>query len=129
MDISEENMIQPYTRLNVADNTGAKKVMCIRVMEGRKQKKAVLGDIIKITVKEATPRAIAKKKEVGLAVIVRQKAPFKRADGTTIRFDDNAVVLINPDKTPRGTRVSGPVARELRTKGFMKIVSMAPEVI
>ena len=122
-------MIQPYSRLNVADNTGAKHVMCIRVLGGRKQRSAVLGDTIVISVKVATPRSTAKKKEVAKAIIVRQKAPFQRQDGTSIKFDDNAVVLINPDGTPRGTRILGPIAREIRSKGFMKIVSLAPEVV
>lgn len=122
-------MIQPYSRLHVADNTGAKEVMCIHVIAGRKQKQAVLGDIIVVSVKDAIPRATAKKKEVAKAVIVRQKAPYQREDGSMIRFDDNAVVLINADGTPRGTRILGPVARELRNKGFTKIISLAPEVI
>jgi len=122
-------MIQPYSRLQVADNTGAKEVMCIRVLGSRKQGCAVIGDIIVVSVKEAIPRGTAKKKEVARAVIVRQKAPLQREDGSTIRFDDNAVVLINEDKTPRGTRILGPIAREIRTKGFIKIVSLAPEVI
>jgi len=122
-------MIQPYSRLNVADNTGAKEVMCIRVLGGRKQRSAVLGDTIVVSVKNAAPRGNAKKKEVAKAIIVRQKAPHQREDGTTIKFDDNAVVLINDDQTPRGTRVLGPIAREIRSKGFMKIVSLAPEVV
>jgi large subunit ribosomal protein L14 len=122
-------MIQPYSRLKVADNTGAKEVMCIRVLKGRKQKRAVLGDTIVISVKKATPRATAKKKAVSKAVIVRQKSPFQRDDGSVIKFDDNAVVLINDDGTPKGTRVLGPVSKEIRAKGFMKIVSMAPEVV
>src|SRR3990167_3955956 len=110
-------MIQPYSRLKVADNTGAKEVMCIKVLGGRKQKSAVIGDTIVISVKNAAPRGTAKKKEVAKAVIVRQKAPFQREDGSSIRFDDNAVVLINDDKTPRGTRILGPIAREMRAKG------------
>jgi large subunit ribosomal protein L14 len=122
-------MIQPYSRLKVADNTGAREVMCIRVLGGRKQKSAVIGDVIKVSVKDAIPRGTAKKKEVARAVIVRQKAPLQREDGSSIRFDDNAVVLINDDGTPRGTRVLGPIAREIRTKGYMKIVSLAPEVV
>ena len=122
-------MIQPYSRLNVADNTGAREVMCIRVLKGRKQAKAVLGDTIVISVKKATPRATAKKKVISKAVIVRQKSPFQRDDGSVIRFDDNAVVLINDDGSPKGTRVMGPIAKEIRGKGFMKIVSMAPEVV
>ena len=122
-------MIQPYSRLKVADNTGAKEVMCIKVLGGRKQKSAVIGDTIVISVKNAAPRGTAKKKEVAKAVIVRQKAPFQREDGSSIRFDDNAVVLINDDKTPRGTRIIGPIAREMRAKGFTKIISLAPEVV
>lgn len=122
-------MIQPYSRLNVADNTGAREVMCIRVLKGRKQTRAVLGDTIVISVKKATPRATAKKKAVSKAVIVRQKSPFQRDDGSVVKFDDNAVVLINDDGTPKGTRVLGPIAKEIRAKGFMKIVSMAPEVV
>jgi len=122
-------MIQSYSRLKVADNTGAKEVMCIRVRGGRKQNSAVLADSIVVSVKSATPRGTAKKKEVAKAVIVRQRAPYQREDGSTIRFDDNAVVLINDDGTPRGTRILGPIARELRAKGYSKIISLAPEVV
>lgn len=122
-------MIQSYTRLGVADNTGAKEVMCIRGLSSRRKAGLTIGDIIIGTVKLATPQATAKKKEVVRAVIVRSKKEVKRADGTTIRFDDNAVVLINLDKTPRGTRIFGPVARELRDVGFGRIVSMATEVL
>lgn len=122
-------MIQPYSRLNVADNTGAKLVMCIRVLGGRKQKQAEIGDTIVVTVKEASPRGTVKKKEVVKAVIARQKAPTLREDGSSIVFDDNAVVIINDDGTPKGTRVLGPIARELRAKGFSKIISLAPEVV
>ena len=122
-------MIQPLSWLNVADNSGAKEVMCIRVVGGRKARQATLGDTIVVSVKSALPRAGVKKKEVSRAVIVRQRAPFQRVDGTMIHFDDNAVVLVNADGTPRGTRVLGPVARELRTRGFLKIVSLAADVI
>ena len=122
-------MIQPFTRLQVADNSGAREVMCIKVIGGRKQRQATLGDTIVVAVKSALPRGGVKKKEVAKAVIVRQAAPFQRADGSTIRFDDNAVVLINDAGEPRGTRVLGPVARELRTRGFTKIVSLAKDVI
>lgn len=122
-------MIQPLSWLNVADNSGAREVMCIRVIGGRKQRAAELGDTIVISIKQAIPRAQVKKKEVSRAVIVRQRAPFQRSDGTNIRFDDNAVVLINNDGTPKGTRILGPVAKELRNRGFMKIVSLAKDVI
>ena len=122
-------MIQPYSRLKVADNTGAKEIQCIRVVGGAKQNAAKLGDVIVASVKSAVPNGTVKKKEVVKAVIIRQKFPMSRTDGTTIRFDDNAVVIINPDKTPRGTRIFGPVARELRDRGYMKIISLASEVI
>ncbi|MFA6493163.1 MAG: 50S ribosomal protein L14 [Patescibacteria group bacterium] len=122
-------MIQPQTRLKVADNSGAKIVMCIKVVGKAKPNAAQVGDIIVGSVKSAVPHAATKKKEVVKAVIVRQRFPAGRKDGTSIRFDDNAVVLINPDKTPRGSRIFGPVARELREKGFSKIISMATEVI
>lgn len=122
-------MIQPYSRLKVADNSGAKEVMCIRVIKGRKQRQAVIADTIIVSVKSAATRGSAKKKEVTKAIIVRQRAPFQRADGSVIRFDDNAVVLINDDGTPRGTRVLGPIAREIKIKGFAKIASLAPEVV
>jgi large subunit ribosomal protein L14 len=122
-------MIQAYSRLKVADNTGAKEVSCIRVIGGASQNAAKMGDVIVATVKLAVPHGQVKKKEVVKAVIIRQTFPFQRKDGTTIRFDDNAVVIINPDKTPRGTRIFGPVARELRDKGYMKIISLASEVI
>lgn len=122
-------MIQPLSWLGVADNSGAREVMCIRVVGGRQARQAELGDTIVVSVKSALPRGGVKKKEVSRAVIVRQRAPFSRADGSAIKFDDNAVVLINADGTPRGTRVLGPVARELRTRGFMKIVSLATDVV
>lgn len=122
-------MIQQQTRLKIADNTGAKEIMCIKVLGGTRRRYASLGDIITASVKVATPNGTAKKKEVVRAVVVRIKKEYKRADGSTVKFDDNAAVLVNPDKTPRGTRIFGPVARELREKGFMKIISLAPEVV
>ena len=122
-------MIQQETRVQVADNTGAKELLCIRVMGGSNRRYAGVGDVIVATVKQATPNMGVKKSEVVTAVIVRTKADIKRSDGSTIRFDDNAAVIINKDGNPRGTRVFGPVARELRDKNYMKIVSLAPEVI
>ncbi len=122
-------MIQQETRLQVADNTGAKELLCIRVMGGSNKKYAGVGDVIIATVKQASPNMTVKKSEVVTAVVVRTKADIKRSDGSTIRFDDNAAVIINKDGNPRGTRVFGPVARELRDKNYMKIVSLAPEVI
>lgn len=121
-------MIAQYTRIKVADNTGAKEISCIRVLKAQKNS-GQLGDVIVGSVKSAVPHGQAKKKEVVKAVIIRQKFPYPRKDGTTIRFDDNAVVLINPDKSPRGSRIFGPVARELRDKGYMRIVSLASEVL
>lgn len=122
-------MIQPYSMLNVADNSGAKRVMCIRVIGGADLDGAELGDTIVATVKLALPRGEVKKKEVVRAVIVRQRKPYQRQDGTTIKFDDNAVIIIGSDGQPRATRVLGPVARELRNRGFQKIISLAPEVV
>lgn len=122
-------MIQQETRLQVADNTGAKELLCIRVMGSSNKKYASVGDVIIATVKQATPNMTVKKSEVVTAVIVRTKADIKRNDGSVIRFDDNAAVIINKDGNPKGTRVFGPVARELREKNYMKIVSLAPEVI
>lgn len=122
-------MIQMQTRLKVADNTGAKEVMCIKVIGGSKRRYASLGDIIVCSVKTAMPGGNAKKKEVIRAVIVRTKKDYARRDGSTIKFDDNAVVLVDKNNQPRGTRIFGPVARELREKNFMKIVSLAPEVL
>lgn len=122
-------MIQQYSRLKVADNTGAKELSCIRVLGGRSQRQAVLGDKITCSVKKAIPRGIVKKKEVVKAVIVRQVAPHQRKDGTMIRFDENAAVIINDDGTPRGTRIIGPIAREIKEKSFTKIASLASEVI
>ena len=122
-------MIQQESRLVVADNTGAKELLCIRVMGGSNRSFAGVGDVIVATVKTATPNMPVKKSEVVKAVVVRTKADIKRADGSVIRFDENAAVIINKDGNPRGTRVFGPVARELRDKNFMKIISLAPEVI
>jgi len=122
-------MIQSNTRLKVADNTGAKEVMCIDIFKRGRATTGQIGDMLTVTVKSAVPRGTVKKKEVLKAVIVRQTKNFRRKDGSTIRFDDNAVVLVNPDKSPKGTRVFGPIARELREHGFMKIISMAPEVV
>ena len=122
-------MIQQETRLVVADNTGAKELLVIRVMGSSNKKFAAVGDIVVATVKDASPNMTVKKSEVVKAVIVRTKHDINRADGSVIRFDENAAVIINKDGNPRGTRVFGPVARELRDKNFMKIVSLAPEVI
>ena len=122
-------MIQQETRLTVADNTGAKELLVIREMGSSNKKFASVGDVVIATVKDATPNMAVKKSEVVRAVIVRTKHDISRADGSVIRFDDNAAVVINKDGNPRGTRVFGPVARELRDNNFMKIVSLAPEVI
>ena len=122
-------MIQQETRLKVADNTGAKELLVIRVMGSSNKKFASVGDVVIATVKDATPNMAVKKSEVVRAVIVRTKHDISRADGSVIRFDDNAAVVINKDGNPRGTRVFGPVARELRDNNFMKIVSLAPEII
>tara|TARA_B110000438_G_C15595186_1_gene555559 strand:- start:182 stop:550 length:369 start_codon:yes stop_codon:yes gene_type:complete len=122
-------MIQQETRLKVADNTGAKEVLCIKVLGGSKKKYAKTGDLIIVTIKKAIPGSNVKKGEVHKAVVVRTKKERKRLDGSYIRFDDNAAVLVNDSKEPKGTRVFGPVARELREKRFMKILSLAPEVI
>ena len=122
-------MVREYTRLNVADNTGAKQVMCIRVLGGTRKRYGRVGDIIVVTIKSAIPGSNVKKGEVSKAVIVRTKKEIKRNDGSLIRFDENAAVLIDEQKEPRGTRIFGPVARELREKEFMRIVSLAPEVL
>ncbi len=122
-------MIQPQTRLKVADNTGAKEIMCIRVLGGSKVKHGTVGDVIVASIKDAAPGGNAKKGEVVRAVVVRVAKEYPREDGSHIRFDDNAAVLIRPDGNPRGTRIFGPVARELRDKQFMRIVSLAPEVL
>ncbi|NJM65161.1 MAG: 50S ribosomal protein L14 [Acaryochloris sp. RU_4_1] len=122
-------MIQQETTLNVADNSGAKRLLCIRVVGGGNRRYGGVGDVIIATVKDATPNMPVKKSDVVRAVIVRTRKSISRESGMTIRFDDNAAVLINPDGNPRGTRVFGPVARELRDKNFTKIVSLAPEVL
>lgn len=122
-------MIQQETRMKVGDNTGAKELLCIRVLGGSKRRYASVGDIIVATVKQATPGGVVKKGEVVKAVIVRTAYPIKRPDGSYIRFSENAAVIIKDDKSPRGTRIFGPVARELREKEFMKIISLAPEVL
>jgi large subunit ribosomal protein L14 len=122
-------MIQAETRLKVADNSGAKDILCIKVLGGSRRRYARVGDVITASVKSALPGAPVKKKEVVRAVIVRTVKETKRADGSSIRFDENAAVLINKDGQPRGTRIFGPVARELRDGGYMKIISAAPEVL
>ena len=122
-------MIQMQTNLDVADNSGARRVMCIKVLGGSKKRYATIGDVIVVSVKEAIPRGRVKKGEVMKAVVVRIRKDIKRADGSVIRFDRNAAVLIKEDNEPVGTRVFGPVARELRDRKFMKIVSLAPEVL
>ena len=122
-------MIQEYTKLSVADNSGAQKVQCIRLLGGSKKKYGYVGDVIVVAVKSAIPNAGVKKGDVSKAVIVRTKKEIRRPDGSYIRFDENAAVLINDQLEPRGTRIFGPVARELRDKQFMKIVSLAPEVL
>ena len=122
-------MIQQESYLKVADNTGAKEIKCIRVLGGSKRKFGNIGDVIVASVKTATPGGAVKKGDVVKAVIVRTKKQYRRPDGTYIRFDDNAAVIINDQKQPRGTRIFGPVARELREKDYMKIVSLAPEVL
>jgi len=122
-------MIQEYTRLSVADNSGAKSVMCIRLLGGSRKKYGSIGDIVVVSVKSAIPGGNGKKGEVSRAVVVRTKKEIRREDGSYIRFDDNAAVLIDNNNEPRGTRIFGPVARELREKEFMKIVSLAPEVL
>lgn len=122
-------MIQQQTMLNVADNTGAKDLMCIRVLGGSFRRYANIGDVVVASVKTAAPGGQVKKGDVVKAVVVRSKKGLRRPDGSYIRFDENAAVLIKEDKTPRGTRIFGPVARELREKDFMKIISLAPEVL
>jgi large subunit ribosomal protein L14 len=122
-------MIQTQTILEIADNSGARKVMCIKVLGGSKRRYARVGDIIKVAIKEAIPSGRVKKGQVAEAVVVRTKKDIKREDGSSIRFDDNAAVLVNTQKQPIGTRIFGPVSRELRSKDFMRIISLAPEVI
>jgi large subunit ribosomal protein L14 len=122
-------MIQTQTYLDIADNSGARRVMCIKVLGGSKRRYANVGDIIKVTVKEAIPRGRVKKGQVLDAVVVRTRKGVRRADGSLIKFDSNAAVLLNPQKQPIGTRIFGPVTRELRNDNFMRIVSLAPEVL
>lgn len=122
-------MIQQETRLKVADNSGAKELLCIRVLGGTKRRYASIGDVIVATVKSATPGGVVKKGKVVKAVVVRTKQVLRRKDGSYVQFDENAAVVIKDDKTPMGTRIFGPVARELRDNNFMKIVSLAPEVL
>ena len=122
-------MIQMQTYLKVADNTGAKELMCIRVLGGTRRRYANIGDVVVACVKKAAPGGVAKKGEVVKAVVVRTAKEIRRADGSYIKFDENAAVIIREDKTPRGTRIFGPVARELREKDYLKILSLAPEVL
>ena len=122
-------MIQMQTRMKVADNTGAKELMCIRVLGGSKRRYANIGDVVVCSVKKATPGGVVKKGDVVKAVVVRTKKPIRRADGSYLRFDENAAVIIKEDGTPKGTRIFGPVARELREKDYLKILSLAPEVL
>ena len=122
-------MVQQQSILKVADNTGAKEIMCIRCLGGSYRKYAGVGDVIVASVKTATPGGVVKKGDVVKAVVVRTKKPIRRADGSYVRFDENAAVIIKEDKNPKGTRIFGPVARELRDKDYMKIVSLAPEVL
>ena len=122
-------MVQQQTRLKVADNTGAKEIMCIRCLGGSHRKYAEIGDIIMASVKTATPGGVVKKGEVVKAVVVRTRKGVRRADGSYLKFDENAAVIIRDDGTPKGTRIFGPVARELRDKEYMKIISLAPEVL
>ena len=122
-------MIQQESRLNVCDNSGAKEILCIRVLGGSRRRYARVGDIITATVKQASPNGQVKKKSVVQAVVVRTQYRIRRKDGSTIKFDDNAAVIINEDKEPRATRIFGPVPRELRDMGYAKIISLAPEVL
>lgn len=122
-------MVQQESRLKVADNTGAKELLCIRVMGGSTRRYAQIGDVIVASVKDATPGGVVKKGDVVKAVVVRTKKPIRRPDGSYLRFDENAAVIIREDGTPKGTRIFGPVARELREKDYLKILSLAPEVL
>lgn len=122
-------MIQEYTRLRVADNTGAREIMCIKVLGGTRRRYASVGDVIIAAVKEASPGGSVKKKDVVRAVVVRTSKGYGRPDGSFVRFDDNAAVILDQEKNPRGTRIFGPVGRELRDNGFMRIVSLSPEVL
>lgn len=122
-------MIQAYTRLKIADNTGAKEIMCINVLGGTRRRYAYVGDVIVATVKRAVPHGMVKKSEVVRAVIARVAKPYRRPDGSYIRFDENAAVILSDKNNPRGSRILGPVARELRDKNFAKVISLAPEVL
>ncbi|EKD48365.1 MAG: 50S ribosomal protein L14 [uncultured bacterium] len=122
-------MIQQQTLLQIADNTGAKEAMCIKVLGSSKRRYAYVGDVIVVAIKKASPHGLVKKKTVERAVIIRTKKELKRKDGTIIRFDDNAAVIVSKENEPKGTRVFGPVARELRERGFQKIISLAPDVL
>ena len=122
-------MIQTYTRLKVADNTGAKQIMCINVPRGTRRRYAHVGDVVVATVKQAMPRGMVKAGEVVRAVVVRVAKPYRRLDGSYIRFDENAAVILGDKNNPKGSRISGPVARELRSKNYTKIISLAPEVV
>ncbi len=122
-------MIQPYTRLKVADNTGARQIMCINVPGGTRRRYATVGDVIMATVKRAVPGGVVKKGDVVRAVVVRVAKQYHRPDGSYVRFDENAAVILDDKNNPRGTRIFGPVARELRDKNFIKIISLAPEVL
>ncbi|MAH39121.1 MAG: 50S ribosomal protein L14 [Dehalococcoidales bacterium] len=122
-------MIQTYTRLKAADNTGVRQLMCINVLGGTRKRFAKIGDIIVVSVKKATPEAVVKKGEVVRAVVVRCARPYRRPDGSYIKFDDNAAVILSDKNNPKGTRIFGPVARELRESNFTKIISLAPEVL
>ena len=122
-------MIQSYSRLKAADNTGAREIMCINVLGGSRKKYARVGDVIVASVKKATPRGVVKEGEVVRAVIIRCAQPYRRPDGSFIRFDENAAVILTDKNNPKGTRIFGPVARELRDKNFTKIISLAPEVV
>ena len=122
-------MIQHMTNLNIADNSGAKAAMCIKVLGGSKRRYAGVGDVIVVTIKEAAPKGVVKKKSVQKAVVVRTTKEIRRKDGTYVRFDENAVVIIDNNQMPKGTRIFGPIPRELRAKGFQKIISLAPEVL
>lgn len=122
-------MVQPQTLLNVADNTGAKKVMCIKVLGGSKRRYAHIGDVIVVAVKTASPKGVVKNHSVERAVLVRTKKSIRRPDGSYLKFDENACVIVNNEGMPKGTRVFGPIARELRQKGYQKIISLAPDVL
>jgi len=122
-------MIQPYTRVRAADNTGAKELMCINVLGGSGKRYARIGDVIVASVKKATPRGLVKKGEVVRAVVIRCAKPYRRPDGSYVRFDENAAVILTERNNPKGSRIFGPVARELRDKNFTKIISLAPEVV